>query len=265
MKELIQDSRLLKLGVPHGVTARAHGDMAVGKNMDKLFKELGIPGKQISHLKQVHGNKIIYLSSCSSPLVPVHRSLGEGGGAGEGGGLPEADAFLLTAKGSGCAVYTADCVPVFVWDKSGKIIGLAHCGWRGIVKQLPLSLARRVASAAKQTAGMSAFIGPHIKKCCFTVDADVAEQFNPSSVLQLFMRKPDGGAKIACGEFEEKFHVDLSEEITNQLIEAGIKRKDITASRECTCCSKEAGGKFKFFSYRRDKRVNRMLSFVYMP
>ncbi len=44
----------------------------------------------------------------------------------------EADAAVTRAPGVVCAVTTADCLPVFLSERRGKAVGIAHAGWRGL-------------------------------------------------------------------------------------------------------------------------------------
>ena len=45
----------------------------------------------------------------------------------------EAVSSYSRTSGVVCGVVTADCMPVFVCDKRGTIVGIAHAGWRGLV------------------------------------------------------------------------------------------------------------------------------------
>ena len=47
--------------------------------------------------------------------------------------LIEADASYSSKPGIVCGILTADCLPVFVSNIQGTIVGVAHAGWRGIV------------------------------------------------------------------------------------------------------------------------------------
>ena len=44
----------------------------------------------------------------------------------------EADGVVTQSPGPVCAVMTADCLPVFLSDRAGTSVGIAHAGWRGL-------------------------------------------------------------------------------------------------------------------------------------
>jgi polyphenol oxidase len=43
-----------------------------------------------------------------------------------------ADAAIAEAEGVVCCVTVADCLPVYLADRGGRIVGVAHAGWRGL-------------------------------------------------------------------------------------------------------------------------------------
>ena len=47
--------------------------------------------------------------------------------------IVDADASYSRKSRVVCAVLTADCLPVFVSNKKGTVVGIAHAGWKGLV------------------------------------------------------------------------------------------------------------------------------------
>ena len=228
--KLISDPRLLALGVVHGTTLRNAGNMRLAQNTRTLFDQLNIPEEKILRFKQIHSDKLV----CVSSLEQMRQI--------QNGPLPEADGWIIRGYGMGAAILTADCVPLIVWDEKAEVVGLAHCGWRGVSAALP----RLTAEAVLRNGGkgrLSAWAGPHIQSCCFEVQQDVADLF-PGCVLHK----------------NGKLYVDLNQEIARQLTAVGLKKEDIKLPYYCTCGDKE-----KFFSYRRDHTKDAMLTFVYRP
>ena len=54
--------------------------------------------------------------------------------------IVNADASYSKKLGTVCGVLTADCLPVFVSNREGTAVGIAHAGWRGLVDGIIESL-----------------------------------------------------------------------------------------------------------------------------
>ncbi|MBR4592607.1 MAG: polyphenol oxidase family protein, partial [Elusimicrobiaceae bacterium] len=215
---IFTDKRLLSGGLVGGTLSRHSGNMREISAQNKIYQALDIPAEKILHFHQTHSDTIL-------PVLD-HRS------AQNFQQTPsqEADAWVFTVCGWGGAILTADCVPLFLWDEQAQVFALAHCGWRGVVKQLPgktIHQMRQVGARGR----ISGWLGPHIQDCCFEVQEDVAKQFSPQSVQTR----------------EGKLFVNLTTEIQLQLQACGLNRQDIRAPYYCTC-----GDKKNFFSWRRD-------------
>ena len=66
------------------------------------------------------------------------------------------DGFLLTEKKKAMGLKTADCIPLFLWNKKiNKVFGL-HCGWKGIVN----GIIEKVLSSDNGKDLAYAFLGP---------------------------------------------------------------------------------------------------------
>lgn len=228
--KLYSDPRLLSLGVVHGTTDRALGNMRLAENTRALFERLDIPEEKILRFKQVHSDTLV----CACSLDEVQKV--------SSSPLCQADGWVLKGQGFGAAILTADCVPLVLWDEKAEVVGLSHCGWRGVAANLPAKTVQEMKRQGAQ-GKISAWAGPHIQSCCFEVQEDVAHQF-PESVIKK----------------EGKLFVDLSKAITRQLLTVGLEPKDIQLPHLCTC-----GDKLKFFSYRRDHTKDALLTFVYRP
>ncbi|WP_458402070.1 polyphenol oxidase family protein [Candidatus Avelusimicrobium sp.] len=228
--KLYSDPRLLSLGVVHGTTDRAMGNMRLAENTQALFDKLFIPEKNILRFKQVHSDTLV----CAGSLQQARQI--------QANALAEADGWVLKGSGFGAAILTADCVPLILWDVHAQVVGLSHCGWRGVAAQLPLKTLQKMQEMGAK-GPFSAWAGPHIQSCCFEVQQDVAEQFPGCVIVK-----------------EDKKFVDLSKAIKQQLLTAGLEERNIQLPHLCTC-----GDKVKFFSYRRDHTKDALLTFIYRP
>lgn len=225
------DPRLLSAGLIGGTVSRQVGNMRETAAQTPVYTQLGIPPEKILHFHQVHSDILLHVCT-EADAYRIQTSA-----------TADADGWLSTVPGWGCAILTADCVPLFLWEETGTAFALAHCGWRGVVKQLPFKAAQSLRNAGVN-GRICGWVGPHIQVCCFEVQEDVAAQFSPGS-----LHRKNG-----------KIFVNLNLEILRQLQEAGLHPTDIKTPYYCTC-----GDEKNFFSWRRDHTKDSLLSFIYKP
>jgi YfiH family protein len=140
----------------------------------------------------------------------------------EAGFAGAADA-LVTAEPDLClSVAVADCVPVALVGE--QEIGMVHSGWRG-------TLAGVSGKAAGELGGPRprAYIGPSIRRCCYEVSEDLAENF-----------AAEFGDKVVSGR-----HLSLQDAIRIDLESAGVEVHDLGL---CSGCRPDL-----FFSHRMQK------------
>ena len=84
----------------------------------------------------------------------------------------EADASYCDNNQQVCAVLTADCLPIFLADGSGKEIAVVHGGWRGLLNGV-------IENALEQfdSDNIQAYLGPAIGANAFEVGFEVKQQF----------------------------------------------------------------------------------------
>ena len=153
----------------------------------------------------------------------------------------DADAFFTRLPGIPVTVITADCVPVLLARRDGKMIAAAHAGWRGIVGGVVQTLWQELAAQGEQPQDWVAAIGAHIGPCCFEVSEELAADF----VRQF----PDLDASAINPRYR---HVDLNVLARRALQQIGIT--EIDHAVPCTMCSKTQEGKHVYRSYRRGDR-----------
>ncbi|MCD6412961.1 MAG: laccase domain-containing protein [Elusimicrobia bacterium] len=139
------------------------------------------------------------------------------------------------------AVFTADCIPVFIYDAVNHFCGLIHAGWRGISKNIivaAMDFMEKELSA--QLTAVRVVIGPGICVREFEISAEISCVF------------PDIYVKRKKG----KSFVDLKKLVKTQLVSAGVKA---SAIYDCGICSVEEKN---IFSHRRDKTSLRNAAFI---
>jgi len=134
------------------------------------------------------------------------------------------------------SVRTADCVPVLLCDKVGKVCAAVHAGWRGTVGGITKNAVELMVAQGVKREDILAAIGPCIGKCCYEVGKELFKEFTAVSESYSCFFEP-------CGE---KYMLDLN--LANEFIlqEAGLKPENIAVSHLCTKCRED-----EFFSHRR--------------
>ena len=149
----------------------------------------------------------------------------------------EADGLVTAEKGLPIFCFTADCVPVLLWDREGRAIGAVHCGWRSSVGDILNSALEAMGSLGAEPSAIRAAIGPAIGSCCFETDNDVPEAITAwlkGDTEGLFTKRADG-----------KTLVDLRGANARRLMQLGVPAENIDVSDECTFCSHD-----KYWSHR---------------
>lgn len=184
-------------------------------------------------LEQVHGNRVIVVDADVTNV------------------RPRADALVTTQKNRVLPVLIADCLPIVLADDSGRVLGVAHAGWRGLaggVLQQTLSAMREQVS---QLGPWRAWVGPGIGATAFEVGPDVVQAFVAvDPVLKRhFIRDPNR---------DQKWYCDLAG-LARQLLMA-MGAEDVSLSGCCTFSDPQE----RFFSYRRDGQTGRMATVVWL-
>jgi YfiH family protein len=204
----------------------------VQKNREALKAVL--PNEPI-WLNQVHGTQVI-----------------DADNKNDWSNVPSADASVTTTPGQVLVIMTADCLPVLLASKDGKVIGAAHAGWRGLaagVIEQTVALMRTKQSNQSQTQSeILAYLGPAIGPHAFEVGSEVRDVFMAQNPLS-----------AACFEqLQEKgkYLADIYGLATLRLNALGIEQME--GGDECTLQNPD------YFSYRRDQQTGRMGSFIWI-
>lgn len=153
---------------------------------------------------------------------------------------PEADASISRSDKVAVGVVTADCVPVLLSLKNGKIVAAVHAGWRGLFSEIlsaSVEQVRKISGAGPEE--IIAAVGPAIGQCCYAVDQEL---------IKKFLEKFEWTKGYAQKKENAKFNLDLPGIAARQLHRLGIPSDNIDAIALCTKCNRE-----RFHSFRRDR------------
>ena len=145
--------------------------------------------------------------------------------------LVNTDGLLTKEAGVFLSVTVADCLPIYLYDRVNHAIGIAHAGWRGVVRGMPSAVVSAMVRACDTSPeNLDVVIGPYIHQHHYPVSQDVADQFPPSCTLR---------------EHDQVF-LDLGAAAHEQLTRAGVDH--VTLDTTCTWCAAD-----RLFSARHDQ------------
>lgn len=222
----------LNFGNPGGLP---NDDRDTPGNIERNFRRLmgvtGTSGRRLIEVHQVHGGAVDVVTKARP------RS---------GGADPKADAIVTDDPSLVLAVRTADCLPALLASADGRVVGVLHAGWRGVIAGVvPNTLGAMTELGAKE---IVAAIGPSISGEAFEVGEEIAAEFErvfrPETLVVL--RRPQWA----------KPHIDLKRAVFLQL--AAGRAAGAQVLPNCT-----VGEPHLFFSHRREGgRTGRMASVI---
>ena len=233
----------------------------VERNRENFLRAAGAVGAPLKSrnalwplitLRQIHSDVIRSVDS-----VPQEHLTGDG---------------LITATpGLLLAIQTADCLPVILVDSKRHAVGVFHAGWRGTVKRIvEKGVGEMFRCFGAQARDIKAAIGPGVQSCCYEVGEQVRTKFESqfAYAAKLFREVKDSdpvrekypllfltARAPGHGELPPKLFLDLVEANRQQLLAAGVPKRNIESSPLCTNCHPEL-----LFSYRAEKgKTGRMM------
>ena len=197
-------------------------DIPYNKLINKISKKVKLNTSNLVRIKQIHSNNVLHATKSG-----FHNNY---------------DGIITNIKYDITPIIvTADCVPLFIYDKIAGNYGIIHCGWRGIVLNIHLKAIEKFILLSSKINDIKIYSGPSIKNCCYEIGEDIIEKFTSEAV------------KL----YDCKYYLSLIDQINYDFIKLGINNKKITHSNICTfhdknCCS-----------YRRDNNNSgRMYSMI---
>lgn len=171
-------------------------------------------GQKIAYLKQVHGAKI-----------NIVKKEGE----------YEGDGIFTEVKDLAIFIRTADCMPIYLYNRKSDVAGLIHMGWRsanaGILENIPYDLK-----------DFNVILGAGLRKCCY----EVGGEFKSFPRLAPFLEEREG-----------KLFFDPVKFVKESLRKKALDSKNLFDSGICPLCSS-----YDVFSIRKSFTGSRILSFI---
>ena len=208
-------------------TNRGDDPANVRENFRRFCSAIGANAENLVKNHQVHGDLVRPVTAADrTPDLALH-------------GTFSGDGLVTDQPGVCLTVFSADCIPVLLYDPVRRCIAAAHAGWRGTA----MGIAARAAEAMIgqyhcDPKHILAAIGPGISPCCFETHEDVPEGLRAGL-------GPDAEPLIRPSSQAGKFQVDLKRANARWLELAGLSADHIAICPACTACDLDT-----FWSHR---------------
>ena len=192
-------------------------------NRNKFFKIISLDKRDIVYTKQIHSDIVNIVRE------PFNKVVGDG--------------MITDKEGLFLGVFTADCLAVFLYSHSKRVIGVVHSGRRGSEKGVVKKAVMKICTSFNIKAeDIEALFGPSIGPCCYEVGVELLDRFRG----EYFVEK---GKNI---------YLNIWNIVRDQLKECGVGK--IFIPEICTYSRDDL-----FFSYRKSgERVGENLGIIGM-
>jgi len=198
--------------IVHGISTRKFGSMKNEdgsinkKNLKNFLESLGLAKNSVS-MGQIHSGNVEIVSTNTKTI------------------FKNTDGLITNRKDIFLCVLTADCLPVLFYNPKNKIIGIAHCGRKGLQNKIIENIIDKFKSVfGSDPKNIIVGIGPGIEKKCYEVDGKL---------------------------------IDIIKIATESLLRTGIRQKNIEIIDICTKCNMR-----EFYSYRGGNKYKRFASVI---
>jgi len=169
----------------------------VYKNRFIALKNLQINKKKLILIKQTHSSKVIRINKNN-----INKKL-------------EADGMLTSLNDVVLGILTADCAPIFIYDKKYKFVCCLHSGWKGTLNNISKNAVKFFDKQNIKRDSLIAIIGPCLGAKNYEVDKNFEKKF---------LNKNNRYSKFFRNKSNSKYFFNLRGVIKYQLKELGLKR-----------------------------------------
>lgn len=212
---------------------------AVAANRSHLARSIGVDDIDLFGLRAAHGGDVAVVDA-GAPTRRRDRISARGAACGpEGWDFAGCDALVTRVDGIALMALSADCATVALADPDAGVIGVLHCGWRGLTAGIVANTVTAMRELGAVT--IAAAMGPAICGDCYPVDSGRAALV-AAACPQAVPRRGNS--------------IDVGAGVVAQLDSEGVAA---VAMAGCTLHDRSpaAAGGAGYFSYRRDGRTGR--------
>lgn len=188
----------------------------VEANRAALAHLYGCSRESLVFIRADHGSSVRVRTSVRDDVVANDgKVLGPGARGDDRPDCPY-DAVVSARPEDVLVTLAADCAPVVLADVDAGIIGVAHCGWKGLVVDVVGATVRACINLGAVASRMRACVGPTICGGCYRVNAERVELTT---------------AQVPTAATADGAGIDIRRTLIGQLRTHGI---DATAAGPCT-------------------------------
>ena len=173
----------------------------VRNNLKIVCKKINCSSKKLILLNQIHSNKFYFIDK----NFEFNKKKLKG------------DALITNVKNIAIGVLTADCVPIFIYDKNLKIISVIHAGWKGAYRGIIKKVIKFLIKNGSNAKDLIAVIGPGISQKNYEIQKDFKDKF----------LKKDKRNKIFFKLIKNKTYFSLNKYIYSELKKLGVNNLEI--------------------------------------
>ena len=198
-------------------------------NKNRIARTFHFDPKHLVLLNQIHQDRILLLKKPAATLPSPMKY----------------DALITNVPNIFLGILTADCLPILLVDQKTRVVAAVHAGRQGTALHITTKVLKKMEEEFGCTSqNLLIAMGPSIGPCCYEIDEKV---FRPE--WEPFSSSVGDGKRM----------VNLAEVNIVQMKEEGIRGEQIFRIDLCTSCHLDL-----FFSYRKEGRTGRQLSFIGM-
>ena len=196
----------------------------VSKNIKIALNALGIKKKRLKLINQIHSNKIFFINNNN-----LNKNI-------------YGDGLITENKNIALGILTADCAPIFIFDKKKSIVCCLHSGWKGALNNIVSKGIKKIKRRKIKSQNIIVIVGPCLGFNNFEVDKKFKLKFiKKNKLYQKFFKSKNRNKDI----------FDLRNLINFQISKEGINnvfniRKDTYKNSHI------------FFSHRRATHQNKI-------
>ncbi len=124
----------------------------VSKNIKIALNALGIKKKRLKLINQIHSNKIFFINNNN-----LNKDI-------------YGDGLITENKNIALGILTADCAPIFIFDKKKSIVCCLHSGWKGALNNIVSKGIKKIKRKRIKNQNIIVIVGPCLGFSNFEVD-----------------------------------------------------------------------------------------------